>query len=134
MTPRPPRDKRKCFLVWKDRATQDPRVDGGLQARRYTSMSAALVAAAETGRLVTECVPLGDPRLLMIEALAGDGLRGVLDEEGLAPPESPEALAIASVNAALQKRAADAVKEANHFDFQRGHCRGFEPVDDAEQP
>lgn len=132
MTPRPPRDKRKCFLVWKNRATPEPLVED-IHARRYPNMAAAVTAAAETGRLVTECVPLGDPRLLMVESLASDGLDGVLGED-LALPGSPMAMAIARINAALQKRAADAVKEADQFDFQRGYCRSLEPADDTEQP
>lgn len=125
MTAKQPRDRRKCFLVWKDRFNTTPRI--GDQAARFSNMADALEVAARTGRLVTECVPLGDPRLLLIEEIAREGIRGLLPED---QPLSPlETLALSKINAAVQQAAMAAVKEAESFEFQRGYCDSPEHTD-----
>lgn len=91
------------FLVWTD--------EERTSFRRFDSLMDAVTFANDGGHLVTEVVPLGDPRLLMVESLAYGGKEYF---GGIG------ATAIKQV----EKNARHAMKEASTFDLQRGSTTG----------
>lgn len=93
------------YDVWYDRSTG--------KHRTFRTIATAVAEAARGPFLITERVPIGDPRIMLIEDLA-DG-RISCDEE-------------------TQKRCAEAVREAKTFDFYRGRCEGpADPDREAEE-
>lgn len=87
------------YIVWTNREK--------LEGRMYDDLGAAVVDAADGGHLVTELTPIGDARLLLVDALA----------MGDTTPFAPTGVqAIYNV----QRQARAAVREANTFDFDWG--------------
>lgn len=83
------------YDVWYDRRTD--------KHRAFRTITAAVAEAVRGPYLITERVPIGDPRIMLIEDLANG--RIACDEE-------------------TQERCVEAVREAKTFDFYRGRCEG----------
>lgn len=93
------------YDVWYDRSTG--------RHRAFRTIASAVAEATRGPYLITERVPIGDPRIMLIEDLADGHI--ACDEE-------------------IRERCAKAVREARTFDFYRGRCEGpADPDREAEE-